>query len=121
MNEQREAAIKSYAGYKQAIRDFLEGGVDELFSCVRNDSLLTTNFGISGQAKEILRKAIRQQQSDAEAYRDLVKLARDAGVPLFSMVTGDRRNGVRAKFNAGVDTNIDLRPQPALERRKKLT
>lgn len=32
---------------------------------------------------------------------------------------GDRRNGTRAEFNNGRDTNIDLRPQPAVERRKR--
>lgn len=118
MNETRETMYKLQADYRQAIREFMAGGVDELFAFVSNNPVLVTNLGISTTAKEMLRRALHQQQSDAEAYRGIVSLARGAGVPLFSMVTGDRRNGVRAEFNAGVDTNIDLRTQPAEERRK---
>ncbi len=31
----------------------------------------------------------------------------------------DRRNGIRAENKDGVDTNVDLRPSPAVERRTK--
>lgn len=119
MSEERERMYSLAIGYKQVIRDFLGGGVDELFSFVQDNPKLVTHPSIRGRAKEMLRKAIRQQQADAEAFRGLVKMAREAGVPLFNPAKkeGDRRNGTRAEFNGGVDTNIDLRPQPAQERR----
>lgn len=90
----REEGIKLILGYRQVIRDFMEGGVDELFSFVQDNPTLITRPGICGQSKEMLRRAIRQQQADAEAYRAVVRLAKEAGVPLIASSDKEKARGL---------------------------
>ena len=83
MNMARDEAYKLATDYKQVIREFLGGGVDELFSFLQSNSQMVSNHYISAGAKEVLRRALSQQHADAVAYQEIVRLAREAGVPLF--------------------------------------
>ena len=91
MNTVREETYKLATDYKQVIREFLGGGVDQLFSFVQGNPHLVTNSCISSSAKEMLRKALRQQHVDAVAYQSIVRAAREAGVPLFYPPKEDKK------------------------------
>ena len=66
--------------YQGAIKDFLEGHVDTLFSVVAEEPFLHNNR----VAKEMLIRALMDHVDDSQAYRSIVKLAKDAGVPLIN-------------------------------------
>lgn len=70
------------ADYAKVVIAFLDGGIDELFDFVENNAKIRETF--SGFAKARLRESLRAQHNDAMAYRAVVKLAHDAGVPLFN-------------------------------------
>lgn len=94
MSNVREETIKLAHDYKQVIRDFLGGGVDELFSFVQNNPKIITHPFISMTAKEMLHRALRQQQADAEAYHAVVRLAKEAGVPLIAPTDIEKARGL---------------------------
>lgn len=114
--EGRRVGVK----YKGAIKEFLEGGVDTLFAVVAEEPFLHNNR----VAKEMLIRDIMALVDDAESYRSIVKLAREAGVPLVNPVTTDTADNetidlLRASLNpmfkkdlAKVDAEYDKMVKP---------
>lgn len=73
-------------------------------------------ISVEQQARDML-ECMGWEEAQSLSAGDVVELANM--INQSSPPHEDRRNGVRAEFNNGMDTNIDLRLQPAEERRKK--